>query len=220
MTGVVVELVFRQIRKRSEARHDASSPVTLRIFSEESLIIPQGLYFGKTHSWAFRRKNGSVKIGIDDFLQHITGAITRVEMKAAGETVKKGELLLSIIRKGKLLNIYSPISGTITEVNENLEKNSSLLNSSPYSEGWVYMIEPTNWGLEIQYLSIAEKYKEGLKDEFRRLKDFFSTAIKANSHDFAYVAMQDGGELLDNPLAELGPNVWDDFQTKFIDTSK
>ena len=189
-------------------------------FNEESVIIPKGLYFGKTHSWAFMKKNGSVKIGIDDFLQRITGTITRVELKHVGETIKKGELLMSIIRKGKLLNIYSPISGTITEVNENLEYNSSLLNSSPYSEGWVYLIEPLNWGLEIQYLLIAEKYKEALKDEFARLKDFFTSLIKANSLDFAYVTMQDGGELTDNPLAELEPEVWDDFQTKFIDASK
>ena len=219
MTGVVVELVFRRIRKRDEAKQEISF-VSMGVFNEESVIIPKGLYFGKTHSWAFMKKNGSVRIGIDDFLQHITGTITRVELKATGETVKKGELLLSIIRKGKLLNIYSPISGTITEVNKNLETNSSLLNSSPYSDGWVYMIEPTNWSLEIQYLLIAEKYKEALKDEFLRLKDFFSILVKANSHDFAYVTMQDGGELLDNPLAELGPNIWDDFQTKFIDTSK
>jgi len=219
MTGVIVEVVFRLFRKRNKASQEILSAST-GVFNEESVIIPKGLYFGKTHSWAFMKKNGSVRIGIDDFLQHITGKITRVELKAAGETVKKGELLLSIIRKGKLLNIYSPISGTITEVNKNLESNSSLLNSSPYSDGWVYMIEPTNWGLEIQYLLIAEKYKEALKDEFLRLKDFFATLVKTNSHDFAYVTMQDGGELVDNPLAELGPNVWDDFQTKFIDTSK
>jgi len=219
MTGVVVELVFRQARKRNKTSQEIS-PASNGVFNEESVVIPKGLYFGKTHSWAFMKKNGSVRIGIDDFLQHITGTITRVELKAAGETVKKGEHLLSIIRKGKLLNIYSPISGTITEVNKNLESNSSLLNSSPYSDGWVYMIEPTNWGLEIEYLLIAEKYKEALKDEFLRLKDFFATLIKANSHEFAYVTMQDGGELIDNPLAELAPNVWDDFQTKFIDTSK
>jgi len=219
MTGVLVELVFRLFRKRNKASQEISS-ISTGVFNEESVIIPKGLYFGNTHSWAFMKKNGSVRIGIDDFLQHITGKITRVELKSTGEKVKKGELLLSIIRKGKLLNIYSPISGTITEVNKNLESNSSLLNSSPYSDGWVYLIEPTNWGLEIQYLLIAEKYKEALKDEFTRLKDFFTTLIKANSHDFAYVTMQDGGELLDNPLAELGPTVWDDFQTKFIDTSK
>ena len=219
ITGVIVELVFRLFTKRNKASHEILSTST-GVFNEESVIIPKGLYFGKTHSWAFMKKNGSVRIGIDDFMQHITGKITRVELKGAGETVKKGELLMSIVRKGKLLNIYSPITGTITEVNKNLETNSSLLNSSPYSDGWVYLIEPTNWALEIQYLLIAEKYKEALKDEFLRLKDFFTTLIKANSHDFAYVTMQDGGELLDNPLAELEPEVWDDFQTRFIDTSK
>jgi len=219
MAGVMVELVFRVFRKRSKAGQEILS-VSTGVFNEETVIIPGGLYFGKTHSWAFMKKNGSVRIGIDDFLQHITGKITRVGLKSTGEKVKKGELLLSIIRKGKLLNIYSPISGTITEVNKNLEGNSSLLNSSPYSEGWVYTIEPTNWALEIQYLLIAEKYKEALKDEFMRLKDFFATLIKSNSHDLAYVSMQDGGELLDNPLAELEPEVWYDFQTKFIDTSK
>jgi len=218
-TGVIIELVFRVFTKRNKVSKEILT-VSTGVFNEESVIIPKGLYFGKTHSWAFMKKNGSVRIGIDDFLQHITGKITRVELKGAGEKVKKGELLLSIIRKGKLLNIYSPISGTITEVNKNLESNSSLLNSSPYSDGWVYTIEPTNWGLEIQYLLIAEKYKEALKDEFTRLKDFFTTLVKANSHDFAYATMQDGGELIDNPLAELEPEVWDDFQTKFIDISK
>jgi len=218
MIGVGIEIIFRRIRKRNKDNKEISiAPVG--VFNMESVIIPKGLYFGKTHSWAFMKKNGSIRVGIDDFLQHCTGTITRVELKTSGERVKKGELLLSIVRKGKLLNIYSPISGTITEVNKNLEPNASLLNSSPYSEGWVYTIEPTNWSLEIQYLLMAEKYKESLKDEFLKLKDFFTALVKSNSYDFAYATMQDGGELLDNPLAELGPNVWEDFQSKFIDTS-
>jgi len=218
LIGVGIEIVFRRLRKRNKDKNEISiAPVG--VFNMESVIIPKGLYFGKTHSWAFMKKNGSIRVGVDDFLQHITGTITRVELKTSGERVKKGELLLSIARKGKLLNIYSPISGTITEVNKNLEPNASLLNSSPYSEGWVYTIEPTNWSLEIQYLLMAEKYKESLKDEFLKLKDFFTALVKSNSYDFAYVTMQDGGELLDNPLAELGPNVWEDFQSKFMDTS-
>jgi glycine cleavage system H lipoate-binding protein/ABC-type phosphate transport system substrate-binding protein len=219
MIGVVVELVFRRSRRYKKASQEVL-PASLRIFNEESVNIPKGLYFGKTHLWAFMKKNGLVRIGIDDFLQHITGIITRVELKSEGDVVRKGELLLTIVRKGKHLNVYSPISGAITQVNRNLETNASLLNSSPYSDGWIYTIEPINWGLEIQYLLIAEKYKEALTDEFMRLKAFFATLIKANQNDFAYVTMQDGGELIDNPLAELGPNVWDDFQTKFIDTSK
>ncbi len=218
-SGIIVDLAFRRIRNRKEAKQQAKL-VTVHAFDDESVIIPKGLYFDKTHTWAFMKKNGLVKVGIDDFLQHVTGKITKVDMKSTGDKIKKGDLLLSIIRKGKLLNIYSPISGTISEINKNLFNNSSLLNSAPYDEGWVYEIEPLNWSLEIQYLSIAEKYKTALKDEFLRLKEFFASIGNANSPELSNVVMQDGGALKDKPLAEFGPEVWDDFQTKFIDVSK
>ena len=58
-------------------------------------------------------QNGIVKVGIDDFLQHITGPITRIKMKNEGDKVKKGEQILSLIQNGKQLNIYAPVSGTI-----------------------------------------------------------------------------------------------------------
>jgi hypothetical protein len=82
------------------------------------------------------------------------------------------------------------------------------------------MIEPTNWSLEIQFLSMADKYKTWLKGEFSRLKDFIATAVNANTPEYAFVPLQDGGEMTDNVLAGLGPEVWEDFQTKFIDNVK
>ncbi|MBL7970178.1 MAG: hypothetical protein JNL03_01550, partial [Prolixibacteraceae bacterium] len=74
--------------------------------------------------------------------------------------------------------------------------------------------------LEIQYLSMAEKYKEWLKNEFSRLRDFFATELKVDSAEYAYAVLQDGGALKDNVLADLGPEVWEDFQVRFIDSSK
>lgn len=214
--GVIVELIFRRSGKK-EKEIKTTDLEAVRVFNEESLIIPKGLYFDKTHSWAFMKKNGSIKVGIDDFLQHVTGKITRIEMRNSGDKIKKGDRLLSLIHKGKQLHIYSPISGTIVELNEKLAKNASIINSDPYSEGWVYVIEPINWGLELQYLMGAENFKAGLKEEFQRLKDFFASVLKSNSPEYAFAVMQDGGSLQDNPLAEFGPDVWDDFQTKFID---
>ena len=188
------------------------------VFDENSVNVPKGLYFDKSHTWAFMKKDGSVKIGIDDFLQHITGTITRIEMKNPGEMIRKGDKFLTIIRQGKKLNIYSPVSGIIKAKNEILINHSSLLNTAPYYEGWVYLIEPSNWLREIQFLSMAEKYKTWLKVEFSRLKDFFATAFK--TPEFAYVVYQDGGSLKDGILADLGPEVWEDFQTKFMDQGK
>ena len=150
-------MVVRRIRNKKEVILDSASHF-LPVFDENSVIIPKGLYFDKTHTWSFMKKDGTVKIGIDDFLQHITGFITRIEMKNVGDKIKKGERLLTIIQKGKQLNIYSPVSGTIKTQNETLITNSSLLNSAPYENGWVYTIEPTNWLLEIQFLTMAEKY--------------------------------------------------------------
>jgi glycine cleavage system H lipoate-binding protein/ABC-type phosphate transport system substrate-binding protein len=189
-------------------------------FDENSIFAPKGLYFDKSHTWAFMEKDGNAKIGLDDFLQHVTGSITRIKMKEPGEKIRKGEKILTIMQNGKQLNISSPISGIIKEQNQILANNSTLLNSAPYSEGWIYLIEPKNWLREIQFLFMSEKYKEWLQDEFVRLKDFLANSIRSNKTVYSHIILQDGGELSDNVLADLGPEVWEDFQTNFIDTSK
>jgi len=216
--GFIYDMFTRRLRNKRLTVTDTKSALE-PVFDENSVVIPKGIYFDKTHTWAFMKKDGNVKIGIDDFLLHITGPVSRIEMKKAGEKVKKGDQLLSIIQKGKQLNIYSPISGTIKAHNEILTTNSSLLNSAPFEDGWVYSIEPTNWLLEIQFLTMAENYKTWLKDEFLRLKDFFATVVKIDSPEYALV-LQDGGALKDNVLADFGPEIWEDFQTKFIDNNQ
>lgn len=190
------------------------------IFSENTLDVPNGLFFDKTHTWVFLEKSGTVRIGIDDFLQHVTGSITKVKLKNPGELVKKGEPILSLIQNGKQLCINSPVSGRISDYNETLLDTPSTINRSPYSKGWVYLIEPTNWLREIQFYQMAEKYKEWIKNEFLRLKDFLATTINIKSHESAYMVLQDGGLIKDNVLANLGPEVWEEFQTNFVDTMK
>jgi hypothetical protein len=81
------------------------------------------------------------------------------------------------------------------------------------------MVEPTNWLVELQFLNMTEKYKNWLTDEFLRLKDFFATAVRIHVPAFAMV-LQDGGVLRDGILADLGPEIWDDFQTKFMDANR
>jgi glycine cleavage system H lipoate-binding protein len=215
---MLLDILVRRVRSKKGIRTEAYSGIVTP-FDENSVIIPKGLYFDKTHTWAFMKKDGTVKIGIDDFLQHITGQLTRIEMKNTGEKIKKGEHLLTIVRQGKQLKIYSPLTGTIASQNTNLIANSNLINTSPFSEGWIYTIQPTNWLLEIQFLSMAEKYKNWLTSEFSRLKDFFAIAVRVHVPAFTMV-LQDGGVLRDGILADLDPQVWEEFQTQFIDRSK
>jgi glycine cleavage system H lipoate-binding protein/ABC-type phosphate transport system substrate-binding protein len=217
--GVIITAVVRSLRK-SKSSAAIGEIRTSNALNENVIDAPQGLYYDKTHTWAFMEKDGSVRIGIDDFLQHITGTLSRIIMKEPGETIRKGEKILTIIRNGKQLNVYAPVSGTIKAQNTTLAEDSTLINSSPYTNGWVYMIEPKNWLREIEFLFMGERYKEWLKDEFTRLKDFFAASVRSNSSSYAHIVLQDGGELSDHVLADLEPEVWEDFQTKFIDTSR
>ena len=189
-------------------------------FSEKSLIIPRGLFFDRTHTWAFMEKDGAVRVGVDDFLQHITGTITRLKMKKPGEKIVKGQQILSLIQNGKQLNIYSPVSGTITSANESLIRNSSIINTSPYTDGWIYKIEPENWIRETRVMIMADKYAEWVNGEFARLKDFLATTLGSNELRLSQVVLQDGGEIREGLLEEFGPEVWEDFQTGYIDKSK
>ncbi|MEI6681110.1 MAG: substrate-binding domain-containing protein [Bacteroidota bacterium] len=215
VVGSIIDMVTRPGRNRALEAGTVNG--TTAGFDENSVILPKGLYFDKTHTWAFMEQNGSVKVGIDDFIQHITGTITRIEMKNPGEKVKKGDKLLTIIRNGKQLHLYAPVSGTITVHNNALVTDTSMINADPYAGGWVYMIDPANWVRETRFLTMADSYKSWLKDEFSRLRDFFAVALAAHSPEYAYVTMQDGGLLQDHILSDLDPKVWEDFQTKFID---
>ena len=204
--------------RRKEGEHLNESIIPGFAFSEEQVKVSPGLYYDRTHTWAFMEKDGTVKVGIDDFLQRVTGPLTRVKMKSPGERVKKGKKAVSIIQDGKQLDICAPVSGTIKEQNTDLTINSSLLNSSPYADGWIYRIEPANWFKEVQFLIMGNPYKKWLKKEFQRLKEFLADILRTENPDYVHV-LQDGGELKENILKDLGPETWEDFQTNFMDVS-
>jgi len=216
--GVIVSYVVKRYRKQAPAIPDFND--SLPGFNERSVEVPKGIYFNRSHSWAFMEKDGNVSIGIDDFLQHVTGTLTRVEMRNPGEKVKKGELLFSIVQFGKRLSLYSPVSGIIKQQNEALIEDASKINSSPYSDGWIYRIEPSNWFEEVKFMDMAEKYKKWINTEFSRMKDFLAATLKPDSLEFSHVVLQDGGILKEGVLADFGPEVWDDFQTNFLEIYK
>jgi glycine cleavage system H lipoate-binding protein/ABC-type phosphate transport system substrate-binding protein len=218
LVGIILESVvlFRRYSKDSERKEIGPSG---RVFREDGIHAPKGLFFDKTHTWAFMQSDGKVRIGLDDFMARLTGPLTGIRMKNPGEPVKKGEVILSIIQKGKQLNIKAPVSGVILENNQRLMHDASVINSDPYSGGWIYMIEPSNWLREIQLMFMADRFRSWLKGEFTRLKDFFAMAENNKELQFARVVYQEGGELKEGVLGDLDPEVWEDFQSHFIETT-
>ncbi len=214
----VVQYMYTYIThvRKDKAAHRAMKP---QLFSEAAMEVPAGVYFDKTHTWTFMEKDGKVRIGLDDFLPHVTGRLSAVRMKQPGTEVKRGEVILTLVQRGKKLNIKSPVSGTIRSHNTALLEMPSMINRSPYSEGWVYLIEPSNWLRELQFMFMSDKFRYWLSGEFTRLRDFLSIMQSFGGRKLSTVVLQDGGRVREGALEGLSPEAWEEFQTYFIDAT-
>ena len=150
----------------------------LGVLNEKILKIPQGLYFSKNHTWSFMEKSGTAKIGVDDFLMHLTGEVKFNNLKNQGDTISKGDLLAEIDQGGKQLEIKSPVSGKIMVTNHVLEKNPEIANKDPYNKGWIYEIKPSNWKTETKMYYFAEDATDWVKKELVRFKDFLAVSMQ------------------------------------------
>ena len=181
-----------------------------------SLRIPQGLFFNRYHTWAFMEKSGIAKVGLDDLLMRITGEVKLQRVIASGEKIRKGDFLAEIVQDGKLLKVYSPISGEIVETNTSLLSNPVWLNADPYVRGWLYKIKPISWVADTHSCFLAEDATAWSKQELDRFKDFLSESLGKYFAGSSAMVLQDGGELRDQPLSELPNEVWQDFQQDFL----
>lgn len=190
---------------------------TLGILSAEVLKAPSGLLFNRNHTWAHLGKSGIAQVGVDDWLQHVTGNSKLGFLKDPGDHVKKGEPLMEIKNNGKALRIPSPISGKVVNTNNNLIETPEIIEDDPYNEGWVYKIQPDDWKSETNNFIIGEETGKWFKSELERLKDFVAVSLGNNSPQASMVVMQEGGELRDHPLTDMPKEVWQDFQKEFLD---
>ena len=190
---------------------------SLGVLLLDTLRIPPGIFYSRNHTWTHMEKSGHARIGLDDLLLHITGGVEVRYVRNPGERVKKGDLLAEITRNGKQLNIASPVSGEIKRVNSGLSENPETLMNDPYGEGWMYKVKPDKWIEETASCYLAGEAIEWTGRELQRFKDFISMAVHRHSPGTSTVILQEGGELCDHPLSGMPDEVWQDFQSSFLD---
>jgi len=184
--------------------------------SANILRIPQGLFYSKNHTWAHLQSSGIAKVGLDDLLLHLTGVVKFNKLRKQGDFINKGDLLVEIDQNGKMLEVFSPVSGQILHTNSMLNENPELLNDDLYNNCWIYKIMPVNWIEETNSYFLAKNATEWSTKELERFKDFLAVSMEKHSQDTSKVILQDGGVLCDNVLSELPKEVWLDFQNEFL----
>ena len=119
---------------------------------------PNELRYAATHEWA-RWENGVVTVGITDYAQDALGDVVFVELPALNQSVQAGEEAGVVESVKAASDIYSPVSGTVVEVNDALEDSPELVNREPYGDGWFFRVQ-VDGESELGDLLDAETYRE------------------------------------------------------------
>lgn len=103
------------------------------------MLIPEDLYYAKSHEWVRFLSDDTCLVGISDFAQAAMGDIVFINLPQAGEAAVAGEPLCDLESVKTVADVYCPVSGTIEAVNQELDEKSELLNTAPY-EAWIARI--------------------------------------------------------------------------------
>ena len=125
--------------------------------------IPERLRYTRDHEWV-RVEDGGVRIGITDYAQHELGDVVFVDLKSAGTAVKKGDPVGTVESVKAVSDVYSPVSGAITEANADLESGPELVNQDCYGSGWMVIITGAPV-MEVEALMDAPAYRAYLEQE-------------------------------------------------------
>lgn len=126
-------------------------------------MIPSDLRFHKEHEWV-RLDGKRATVGISDFAQDALGDIVFLELPKAGVSVKAGQQIGEIESTKTTSTIYTPVSGTVNQINTDLKDHPEVVNSDPYGKGWIAVIELADSG-EVNQLMTPSQYEAFLASQ-------------------------------------------------------
>jgi glycine cleavage system H protein len=121
--------------------------------------LPEELKYSEEHEWVKEEGGNKVRIGITDFAQSELGDIVFVELPEVGDELEADSPFGSVESVKTVSELYAPVSGKVVEVNEDLEDSPENVNESPYTDGWMIVVEMSNPS-DLEKLMEASKYKE------------------------------------------------------------
>ncbi|MPZ72931.1 MAG: glycine cleavage system protein GcvH [Nitriliruptorales bacterium] len=119
---------------------------------------PSELRYTEEHEWA-RADGARVTVGITDYAQDALGDVVYVDLPATGTRVEAGQPFGEVESTKSVSDLYAPLSGTIIERNESLESQPELVNTDPYGDGWMVIIEADDAGV-VDSLMSADEYEK------------------------------------------------------------
>lgn len=125
--------------------------------------IPTHLKYTESHEWVDAGDDGNARIGITDHAQEQLGDLVFVELPAVGDELSQGDPCVVIESVKAASDTYTPVSGRVIAVNEDLDGDPAIINTDPYGDGWLFELELFDTE-ELEGLKDAEAYEETLEE--------------------------------------------------------
>ena len=125
---------------------------------------PSELKYAKSHEWARIEEDGTVTVGISDHAQESLGDVVYVELPGIGDHLAGGDQAGLVESVKAASDIYSPVTGEVIALNENLEDEPELINSDPYNDGWFFRVRAEDLS-ELEAMLSAEDYADACTGE-------------------------------------------------------
>ena len=126
--------------------------------------IPAELKYVSSHEWIRDEGDGIVTVGITEHAQELLGDVVFVEAPEVDSEVDVEDEIAVVESVKAASDIYAPLAGTITEVNEELEDSPELINSDPYGDGWMFKVRISD-DSELNNMLTADEYQAQIEDE-------------------------------------------------------
>lgn len=122
---------------------------------------PEDLRYTSDHEWVRVSEDGTVRVGITAYAQDALGDIVFVDLPEVGDDVTAGEGCGEVESTKSVSDLFSPLDGSITAVNDALDGSSELVNTAPYTDGWMFEMTPSDMAA-VEALMDAAAYKASL----------------------------------------------------------
>lgn len=126
--------------------------------------IPSELRYAESHEWARLDEDGLVTVGITDHAQDALGDVVYVELPEIDQRVEVAQEAGVVESVKAASDIFSPVSGTVAEINDKLADAPETVNQDPYGDGWFFKVDPTDTA-ELEDLLNSEGYDEVIEGE-------------------------------------------------------
>jgi glycine cleavage system H protein len=173
---------------------------------------PFGVFVDSAHSWVKLMSDGTMRIGVDDFIAEALGRVDGVELPEPGHKIERGDTLVTLRVGEKLLRVPSPISGEVAAHNATALQSPATLTADPYGLGWLLSLRTQDHKEAIKPLHLGNGALGYLRQELARLGDFFT----ARASTSAAPLMADGGLPQRGAVADLDDAGLERFADEFI----